>query len=161
MTYPKVKSLSRVWLFVTPWTVAYQAPLSLGFSKQEYWSGLPFPSPRDLPKKTTQNVLILLNIWNSFKNVSSTKPQSKTRQIPEESMLNTEWKSPPIAILPLLLMCTPKNFSGQDPGLCFSAWDSHNTQVPSMWLLPLWCHGISSRKLLHSTTQSHGQRAAS
>ena len=44
-----VKSLSRVWLFVTPWTVAYQAPLSMGFSRQEYWSGLPFPSPGDLP----------------------------------------------------------------------------------------------------------------
>ena len=41
----KVKSLSRVWLFATPWTVAYQASLSMGFSRQEYWSGLPFPSP--------------------------------------------------------------------------------------------------------------------
>ena len=38
------KSLSHVQLFVTPWTVAYQAPLSLGFSGQEYWSGVPFPS---------------------------------------------------------------------------------------------------------------------
>ena len=45
----KVKSLSRVRLFATPWTVAYQASLSMGFPKQEYWSGLPFPSPRDLP----------------------------------------------------------------------------------------------------------------
>ena len=45
----KVKSLSRVRLFVTPWTVAYQAPLSTGFSRQECWSGLPFPSPGDLP----------------------------------------------------------------------------------------------------------------
>ena len=44
-----VKSLSRVRLFATPWTVAYQASLSMGFSRQEYWSGLPFPSPRDLP----------------------------------------------------------------------------------------------------------------
>ena len=44
----KVKSLSRVCLFATPWTVAYQAPLSLGFSRQEYWSGVPFPSPGDL-----------------------------------------------------------------------------------------------------------------
>ena len=40
---------SRVQLFATPWTVAHQAPLSMGFSKQEYWSGLPFPSPGDLP----------------------------------------------------------------------------------------------------------------
>ena len=45
----KVKSLSPVQLFATPWTVAYQAPLSMGFSRQEYWSGLPFPSPGDLP----------------------------------------------------------------------------------------------------------------
>ena len=40
----KVKSLSRVWLLVTPWTAAYQASLSMGFSRQEYWSGLPLPS---------------------------------------------------------------------------------------------------------------------
>ena len=41
----KVKSLSRVQLFVTPWTTAYQAPPFMGFSRQECWSGLPFPSP--------------------------------------------------------------------------------------------------------------------
>ena len=41
----KVKSLSRVQLFVTPWTSAYQAPPSVGFSRQEYWSGVPLPSP--------------------------------------------------------------------------------------------------------------------
>ena len=40
---------SRVWLFVTPRTVVCQAPLSMGFSRQEYWSGLPFPSPGDFP----------------------------------------------------------------------------------------------------------------
>ena len=45
----KMKSLSRVWLFVTPWTKAYWAPPSMGFSGQGYWSGFPFPSPEDLP----------------------------------------------------------------------------------------------------------------
>ena len=45
----KVKSFSRVRLFATPWTVAHQAPPSVEFSRQEYWSGLPFPSPGDLP----------------------------------------------------------------------------------------------------------------
>ena len=45
----KVKSLSRVPHFGTPWTVAHQAPPFMGFSRQEYWSGLPFPSPGDLP----------------------------------------------------------------------------------------------------------------
>ena len=44
-----VKSLSRVRLFATPWTVAHQAPPSMGFTRQEYWSGLPFPSPGDRP----------------------------------------------------------------------------------------------------------------
>ena len=51
----KVKSLSRVRLFATPWTAAHQAPLSMGFSRQEYWSGVPLPSPSlflDLRKKS-------------------------------------------------------------------------------------------------------------
>ena len=46
---PHESEITRVWLFVTPWTVAHQAPQSTGFSRQEYWSGLPFPSPGDLP----------------------------------------------------------------------------------------------------------------
>ena len=45
----EVKSLSYFQLFATPWTVAYQAPPSMGFSRQKYWSGLPFPSPGNLP----------------------------------------------------------------------------------------------------------------
>ena len=44
-----MKSLSHVQLFATLWTVAHQAPLSMGFTRQEYWSGLPFPSPGDFP----------------------------------------------------------------------------------------------------------------
>ena len=46
----KVKSLSRVWLLVTPWTAAYQAPPSMGFSRQEYWSGVPLPSPEAMKR---------------------------------------------------------------------------------------------------------------
>ena len=52
----KVKSLSCVPLFVIPWTVTYQAPPSMGFSKQEYWSGVPFPSAVDLPDPGTEPV---------------------------------------------------------------------------------------------------------
>ena len=48
--------LSHVRLFVTPWTVARQAPLSMEFSRQEYWSGLLFPSPRDLPDLGIESV---------------------------------------------------------------------------------------------------------
>ena len=47
----KVKSLSHVRLFATPWTAAYQAPLSMGFSRQEYWSGVPLPSLTDPHRK--------------------------------------------------------------------------------------------------------------
>ena len=50
----EVKSLSRVRLFATPGTVAHQAPPSMGFSRQEYWNGLPFPSPGDLPDPETE-----------------------------------------------------------------------------------------------------------
>ena len=49
----KVKSLSRVQLSTTPWTAAHQAPPSMGFPRQEYWSGLPFPSPGDFPNPGT------------------------------------------------------------------------------------------------------------
>ena len=48
-SWSEVKLLSCVWLLATPWTVAGQAPLSMGFSRQEYWRRLPFPSPRDFP----------------------------------------------------------------------------------------------------------------
>ena len=49
MFWQHMSVLSCVRLFATPWTAAHQAPLSMGFRRQEYWSGLPFPSPGDLP----------------------------------------------------------------------------------------------------------------
>ena len=49
LNWTELKSLSHVWLFLTPWTLAYQVPPSMGFSRQEYCRGLPFPSPGDLP----------------------------------------------------------------------------------------------------------------
>ena len=54
----KVSVTSRVQLFVTPWTMAHQAPLPMGFSRQEYWSGLPFPFPGDLPNQGTEPHLL-------------------------------------------------------------------------------------------------------
>ena len=55
----KVKLLSRVWLFATPWTAAYQAPPPMGFSRQEYWSGLPLLSP-----------VLILRVWINFSGYS-------------------------------------------------------------------------------------------
>ena len=65
---------SHVWLFVTPWTVARQAPLSMGFSRKEYWSGLPCPPPGDLPDSGIEHTSVspalqvdslLLSQWGS------------------------------------------------------------------------------------------------
>ena len=59
----KVKSLSRVQLFATPWTGAYQAPPSMGFSRQEYWSGVPSPSPDHIitiPKKKSKQFINII-----------------------------------------------------------------------------------------------------
>ena len=63
----RVKSLSRVQLLATPWTAAHQAPLSMGFSRQEYWSGVPLPSPflweRDTLKVLSQNRITTAKLW--------------------------------------------------------------------------------------------------
>ena len=61
--WSEVKSLSRVRLFVTPWTVAYQAPLSTGFSRQEYWSGLPFQLVTTLNNRASWCWQICGNRW--------------------------------------------------------------------------------------------------
>ena len=60
----KVKSLSRVQLPATPWTAAYQAPLSMGFSRQEYWSGVPLPSPVNTATKAQNSVFSSPLSWN-------------------------------------------------------------------------------------------------
>ena len=60
----KVKSLSCIWLLGTPWTAAYQAPPSMGFSKQEYWSGVPLPSPMEdigMSNKHTKKALNVIS----------------------------------------------------------------------------------------------------
>ena len=57
--------VKRIWLFVTPWTVAHEAPLSMGFSWQEYWSGLPCPPPGDLPDPGIELRLLCLQYWQA------------------------------------------------------------------------------------------------
>ena len=56
------QSLSRVWLFATPWTAARQAPLCMGFSRQEYWSGLPCPPPGNLPNPGIESRSLALHV---------------------------------------------------------------------------------------------------
>ena len=68
--------LSRFWFFATPWTVAHQAPLSMGLSQQEYWSGLPFPTPGDLPNPGIEPVSSMAPVLagRSFTNEPPGKP---------------------------------------------------------------------------------------
>ena len=63
----KVKSLSRVWLFVTPWTAAYRAPPSMGFSRQEYWNGVPLPSLTMVLKHHKKCVCVCVCVWRGLR----------------------------------------------------------------------------------------------
>ena len=80
----KVKSLSRVRLVATPWTVAYQAPLSMGFSRQEYWSALPFPSPGDLPDPGIKPRSPAL-----YADALPSEPSGKAQSLPSEPLRKT------------------------------------------------------------------------
>ena len=71
----KVKSLSRPRLLATPWTAAYQTPPSMGFSRQEYWSGCPFPLPGDLPNPGIETMSPAL-AGGFFTTVTSGRPRS-------------------------------------------------------------------------------------
>ena len=61
----QLSCFSHVPLCATPWTVAHQAPLSIGVSRQEYWSGLPFPPPEDLPNPGIEAYLFCLLQWQA------------------------------------------------------------------------------------------------
>ena len=78
ISHVHAQSLSHVWLFGAPWTIASQASLSMGFSKQEYWSGLPFPAPGDLPNPGIKScishigrqILYLCTTWEVHETVN-------------------------------------------------------------------------------------------
>ena len=109
----KVKSFSRVLLLATPWTAAHQAPPSMGFSRQEYWSGVPLPSPSSSTTQTqmfrvsgTLSLSLFLCIhffiqllWNSFWFVCSKKKKITFDDIPERvhshTHTHTLHQSPP------------------------------------------------------------------
>ena len=81
--------------FATPWTVAHQAPLSMGFSKQEYWSGLPFPSPGDLPHPGTESES-LTSAGRFFTTAPPEKPivaENLPNVVKDENLQNEETES--------------------------------------------------------------------
>ena len=88
----KVKSLSCVPLFSTPWTVAHQAPPSMEFSRQEYWSRLPFPSPRDLPNPGIEPVSPTL--WtDTLLSEPPGNPISQRKAVPKNAQTTTQLHS--------------------------------------------------------------------
>ena len=90
----KVKSLSRVRLLATLWTAAHQAPPSLGFSRQEHWSGLPFPSlAHESEQKSLSHVQLLATPWTAAHQAPPSMGFSR-----QESWSGVPWPSPTVAI---------------------------------------------------------------
>ena len=74
-----LRCISRVQLFAALWTVAHQAPLTMGFSRQEYWSGMPCPPPRDHPNPGIKPVFLMSSAWQvgSLPQVPPGKPKGR------------------------------------------------------------------------------------
>ena len=114
---------SHVRLFVTPWTVAPQAPLSMGFCRQEYWSGLPCPSPGDLPDAGIESLsLVSPALAGRFFTTSATRKWSDIKVVSDSLWphgLYTSWNSPGqnigVGSLSLLQGIFPTQ--GSNPGL--------------------------------------------
>ena len=126
MIHPSVPNhFNHVWLFATLWTVAHQAPQSMRFSRQEYWSGLPSPSPGDLP-----------NPW--FKPVSPTSPALQADSLPTESLGKTNSKAPPFFLMPVLelgYICQTLGMLACSPGFGLPP-TSFFTTKPLLWENP-------------------------
>ena len=101
-----VQSLSRVQLFGTPSNVAHQAPLSMGFPRQEYWNGLPFLSPRDLPDPGIEPGSPAL-AGGFFTSKPQGKPMAKSRdrytQVPKKKIMQIHAKKTALNSLMFLL----------------------------------------------------------
>ena len=88
---------SHVWLFVTPWIIACQAPLSMEFSRQNYWSGLPCPLPGDLPNPGTEPISLMSPaLIGGFFNTSPTWEANKYRTPQQKSATIWAWGAPNI-----------------------------------------------------------------
>ena len=91
----KVKSLSRVWRLATPWIAARQAPPSMGFSRQEYWSGVPSPSPLPITGKPYSWLRWEIFLWFSLQKVIGPRDGHMTpsaNQKPSLGQLSTQWE---------------------------------------------------------------------
>ena len=139
--------LSRVWLFVTPWTVAHQAPLAMGFSRQEYWSGLPCPSPGDLSEPGIKMSLLCLLCWQ----VHSLPLCHLGSHL---GLLNARHSILSFILYYLIILLThvwPSHFSGLE---CWNSLRGHPASEMQSWveiqvLLKLWTSLPNMSELLH------------
>ena len=115
--------LSCIWLFATPWTIAHQAPLSMGFSRQEYWSGLPCPPPGDLP-----DPLHLLHLLHWQADSLPTAPPSNAAHLFIASCIQNS----------LLNLQTAKTSSLCDLGSCLQPHPCTHTSHPCYASLCTW-----------------------
>ena len=120
---------SRVWLFVTPWTAARQAPLSMGLSRQQYWSGLPCAAPGDLPNPGIESVSFICLYWQagSLPLVASRRSNPAAFALAHRpaATLNTSGKQQPQGLCAGCSLCLtgspPRNLHWQFPqllGIC-------------------------------------------
>jgi len=104
-----VYMLGCVWLFATPWTVACHAPLSMEFFRQEYWRGLPFPLPGNLPDPVIKPISPVSPalVGRFFTTVPSGKPFSWPREDENEAYCASQWRLGVRAQLNLIYICFP------------------------------------------------------
>ena len=111
-----VKSLSHVRLFATPWTIAYQAPLYVGFSRQGYWSGLPFPSPGS-HRYSIHDIIFILK-YDSGSNVQNCQSEILRRE-PETGVLGKfVYERNAIPWLSCVAVVDMANLNQWDGGVC-------------------------------------------
>ena len=144
----KGKSLSCVQLFVTPWTVAHQAPPSMGFSRQEYWSGLPFPSPGDLPDPRMEPKSSALQTDALQTDALPSEPPGKFYHILEKvCSLFSNSSQPRVQMDRRLWMILAESLNSEDQNARVQSHPTHHhVGYPGLVTQPLYVYAFSSIK---------------
>ena len=146
--FSSVQSLSHVWLFATPWTIAYKAPLSMGFSQQGYWSGLPFPSPRFHQFSSVQSSVVSASLQPHESQHARLPCPSPTPGVHSDSSPSSQWCHPAISSSVVPFSSCPQSLPAsesfpmsqlfpwlyrlQQIGKFFKRWE-YQTTSPASW----------------------------
>ena len=156
----KVKSLSRVQLLATPWTAAYQAPPSIGFSRQEYWSGLPLPSPNKVSVQFSSVAQSCPTLCDPM-NRSTPRPPcpSPTPGVHPDSCPSSQWCHPAISSFVVPFSSCPQFLPASEsfPRSQLFSWGGQSTGVSGLAsFLPKNTQGLSSEWTGWISLQSKG-----